>query len=119
MAVFQFQEDDRHRGEKGQELVRYNVNGILVDDAAFMKLTTECHFKRLKAKSGDNEEVFYVGEYPDVQGKTRDLVVREGKVGVLTDDGPQPGADTGLLYYEVLPNSKFAARIAELARRKG
>ncbi|MEK9822998.1 MAG: hypothetical protein VW840_12565 [Gammaproteobacteria bacterium] len=119
VAVFQFQEDDRHRGEKGQELVRYNVNGILVDDAAFMKLATECHFKRLKAKSGDNEEVFYVGEYPDVQGKTRDLVVREGKVGVLTDDGPQPGADTGLLYYEVLPNSKFAARIVELARRKG
>lgn len=119
VAVFQFQEGDRHRGEKGQELVRYNVNGILVDDAAFEKLTAECHFKRLKAKSGDGEEIFHVGQYPDVQGKVRDLIVRQGKVGIMTDDGPLPGADTGLFYYEVLPNSKFAAQVAELARRKG
>ena len=118
VGVFQLAEDDRQQGEKGQELIQYNVNGLVVDEAAFEKLEKEVHFKRLKAKSGSVEEVFYVGLYPDVQGKQRDLVVRQGKVGVLKDELADAAAETGLIYYEVLPNSKFANQIVELAKKK-
>jgi hypothetical protein len=119
VGVFQLADDDRQKGEKGQELVRYNVNGIVLDDAAFEKLQKEVHFKRVKAKSGSGEEIFYIGLYPDVQGKQRDLVVRQGKVGVLKDENVDASAETGLSYYEVLPNSKFASQIVELGKKRG
>lgn len=98
-------------------MIRYNVNGIVIDDAAFEKLQKEVHFKRLKAKSGDGEEVFFVGQYPDVLGKQRDLVVREGSVGVWKD-GAAEASGIGQQYYEVLPNTKFANQIADMARKK-
>jgi hypothetical protein len=109
-------DDQPDKGEKGQQLIRYNVNGIVIDDPAFEKLKKEVHFQRLKAKSGDHEENFYVGQYPDVFGKQRDLVVREGKVGTWQGDQVDFSVDTGRFYFEVLPNSKFASQIIELAR---
>ena len=113
--AFEIGDKDRAKGEKGQELIRYNVNGVVLDDAAFKKLSTEVHFKKLKAKSGDSEEVFYVGRYPDVAGKQRDLIVRRGKVGRYENDQIVEKAATNRFYYEVLPNSKFASQIAERA----
>lgn len=118
VGVMKMSDDDRQKGEKGQELIRYNVNGIVIDQPAYEKLSAEVHFKRLKAKSGNSEHVFHVGQYPDVVGKQRDLVVREGRVGLLANDIVDAEADTGLIYYEVLPNSKFAAQIVELSRKK-
>ena len=119
VGVVEMADDDALKGEKGQQLIRYNVNGIVIDDAAFAKLSEEVSFKRLKAKSNDREEVFYVGQYPDVQGKERDLVVREGKVGVLKGNQVELSADTHGKYYEVLGNGKFSNQIVELAKRKG
>ncbi len=117
VGAFLLEDGDSHKGEKGQHVLRYNVNGIVIDDAAFEKLQAEVHFRRLKAKSGDGEEVFFVGQYPDVMGKQRDLIVREGRVGVWKDQTAHE-SDTGQHYYEVLPNSKFVGQIAELARKK-
>ncbi|MDA0273562.1 MAG: hypothetical protein O3C68_09965, partial [Proteobacteria bacterium] len=81
VGAYLLDESDGDDGEKGQKVLRYNVNGIVIDDAAFEKLQTEVHFRKLKAKSGLFEENFYVGQYPDVAGKQRDLVVREGRIG--------------------------------------
>lgn len=117
VGAFLLEDGDSQKGEKGQHVVRYNVNGIVIDDAAFEKLQKEVHFKRLKARSGEGEEVFFVGQYPDVMGKQRDLVVREGSVGIWKD-GNAEASDTGMHYYEVLPNTKFANQIADMARKK-
>lgn len=118
VGVFLLDDGDSQKGEKGQHQVRYNVNGIVIDDAAFKKLQTEVHFRRLKAKSGGDEEVFFVGQYPDVMGKQRDLVVREGQVGSW-QAGSAHDSDNNQHYYEVLPNTKFANQIAGLTRKKG
>lgn len=107
------------KGEKGQKVLRYNVNGIVIDDAAFEKLQAEVHFRHLKAKSGVVEESFFVGQYPDVAGKQRNIVVRQGRVGRWKDDAVVAGARTSQFFYEVLPNSKFASRIVGLVSRKG
>jgi len=112
-------ESDGAKGEKGQKVLLYNVNGIVIDDAAFEKLQTEVHFRKLKAKSGAVEESFFVGQYPDVGGKQRNIVVRQGRVGHWKDDAVVPGARTSQLFYEVLPNTKFANRIVELVSKKG
>ncbi len=118
IGVMQIAEGERQKGEKGQELIRYNVNGIVIDDAAMAKLSKEVHFKTLKARSGDHSETFHVGQYPDVQGKLRDIVVHEGRVGTWSETAIDRETDTGLKFYEVLPNSKFSAQIVELARKK-
>ena len=112
-------DNDGVKGEKGQKVLRYNVNGIVIDGAAFEKLQSEVHFRNLKAKSGVVEESFYVGRYPDVAGKQRDIVVRQGRVGRWKDDAVVTGARTSQFFYEVLPNSKFANRIVELVSKKG
>jgi hypothetical protein len=36
--VLTYADEDRDKGEKGQEKIRYNVNGILLENAAFAKL---------------------------------------------------------------------------------
>jgi hypothetical protein len=118
VAAFCFEDDDPHSGEKGQEVIRYNVNGIVIDDEAFEKLKAEVHFTKLEADSGSGEETFYVGQYPDIQGKERDLVVRQGRVGLMRNDRPDAGCDTGKAFFEVLPNTRYASRIIKLARRK-
>jgi hypothetical protein len=118
VAALQIADGDQQKGEKGQELIRYNVNGLVLDQPAFEKLQTEVHFRRMKAKSGETEETFYVGQYPDVLGKQRDLVVRQGQVGIWTGSAVDMTTDTGQVYYEVLPNSKFAHQIVDLARKK-
>ena len=56
---------------------------------------------------------FYMGQYPDVNGLKRDLIIREGKVGVWRDSGIEKGALTDECYYEVVVNRKVLALVAE------
>jgi hypothetical protein len=118
VGAYLLDDSDGDNGEKGQKVLRYNVNGIVIDDAAFEKLQTEVHFRKLKAKSGLVEENFYVGLYPDVAGKQRDIVVREGRIGRWKGGAVVAGARTSQFFYEVLPNSRFASQIVELASKK-
>ncbi len=118
VGALRMADGEHQKGEKGQDLLRYNVNGIAIDEAAFEKLSSEVHFRKLTAKSGGVEESFFVGQYPDVLGKKRDIVIRQGKVGLWQPGSVPTSADTGRVYYEVLPNSKFSGQIAELSRKK-
>jgi hypothetical protein len=117
VEVLEIAETDQQRGEKGQDHIRYNVNGILLDDAAFNKLKTEIAFDKLKLKVGENSESFLVGKFPDVGGKLRDLIIREGSIGTWDGKDVHRGDVLGGKFYEVLPNSKFAAKVLE-ARSK-
>ncbi len=53
VEVLKIDEGDSARGEKGQDHIRYNVNGVLLDDAAFTKLQSEISLTRIKVKLGD------------------------------------------------------------------
>ena len=46
------------------------------------------------------------------------MVVREGRVGRWKGEAVVAGARTSQFFYEVLPNSKFASQIVELATKK-
>lgn len=115
--VLSLQNSEQRPGEKGQDYARYNVNGILLDNAGFKKLMSEIPLKKLKIKIGLNSETMFVGRFPDVAGKERELVIREGVVR-----GWHNGevVDTSELehFYEVLPNSKLASQVLEVARKQ-
>ena len=116
VEVLEIDEADQQRGEKGQHHLRYNVNGILLDASAFAKLKSEIRLKKLKVNVGDIAETVYVGRFPDAFGKERDLVIREGTVGTWRDEAVHPGTPSGEVFYEVLPNTRFAGKVLELAR---
>jgi hypothetical protein len=100
-------------GDKGQQHIRYNVNGILLGNCAFNKIKNEISLKCVKMKLNGEQFCFYMGQYPDVNGLKRDLIIREGKVGVWRDSGIEKGALTDECYYEVVVNRKVLALVAE------
>ena len=110
VEVFGFDDDDKAKGEKGQEQIRYNVNGILLDNVGFEKLKNEIEMTRLTGQVEGKTAVFYFGEYPDTEGKKRNLVIREGQVGLWKDDGIHPHT-IDLKFYEVVTNPQITASI--------
>ena len=118
VEVLEIAESDALKGEKGQHHIRYNVNGILLDDAAFEKLKVEVNFTQLNVKSAGRNETLYVGKFPDIEGKERHLVVRVGKVGLWKDEKVEQLPDSDEVFYEVLPNSKYASQVISLSEKQ-
>jgi|TARA_B110000483_G_scaffold144175_1_gene172123 hypothetical protein len=115
--VLSIQKSEREQDEKGQEYARYNVNGILLDDGGFKKLMSEIPLKKFKINIGESSETMFFGRFPDLAGKERELVIREGLVrgwanGKIVEPSEQK------YFYEVLPNSKLASRVLEVARKQ-
>lgn len=104
------------QGDKGQKSLQYNLNGVMLDRPAFKKLMTEIPLKKLKLKVGGQAETMFVGKFPDVHGKERDLVIREGITGVY-DGGVVNEAREGEPFYEVLPNSKLSRQVLEASKQ--
>ena len=52
VEVLAYAEDERDKGEKGQQMIRYNVNGILLENAAFSKLEKEVKLRKISANFG-------------------------------------------------------------------
>ncbi|MFP6807597.1 MAG: hypothetical protein VB957_10535 [Pseudomonadales bacterium] len=110
--------DAQTKGEKGQDYIRYNVNGIGMDDAAFGKLKSEIALTRVSVKVGEKNETVFVGKFPDIQGKERSLAIRQGVVGFWTGEEVVELPDSEGVFYEVLPNSKFASQLISLADKQ-
>ena len=110
VEVLEIAADDQTKGEKGQQKIRYNVNGILLENDGFEKLKNEIVLTRINGQVAGQTEVFHYGEYPDTSGKKRTLVIREGKVGLWKQDSIQPN-DTDENFYEVVTNPQITASI--------
>lgn len=113
VEVLRIADGENEKGEKGQDYVRYNVNGILLDDVAFAKLKQEIPFKSLRMKLNGKEYLFHVGQYPDTTGRKKDLIIREGKIGIWRDGQifDDPESDTS--YFEVVVNRKVTPLVLE------
>ena len=126
VEVLEIADGEFDKGEKGQDELRYNVNGILIDNESFSKLKSELRPKKIKVKVADGaktncsetyrSEIMFVCKFPDVAGKERELVIREGKVG-LWRDGKICESPKQNTFYEVLPNSKLNSQVLEVARK--
>lgn len=119
VEVCRISHDNEKNGEKGQDTIRYNVNGILLDEMAFEKLKTEIALKKTKIRIEDKAEVIYFGQYPDVQGKHRDVVIRAGRVHLwknetMIDDPGEPD-----YFYEVVTQRSILSAVGDKLKDKG
>ena len=111
VEVFALADGESGRGEKGQNTIRYNVNGILLDAFGFEKLQKEIILKRVDVKINGSPTTLHVGKYPDMLGKQHDLVIREAQVGLWRDNAPVEGHASDDRFYEVVTNRKLISQI--------
>lgn len=69
---------------ENSKLLRFNVNGIELEAAAFQRLAKELKLYRLELQG--ERGLFYVGRYPDTRGHMHFLAVREAKVRPLVGE---------------------------------
>jgi class 3 adenylate cyclase len=105
----------------GDELIRYNVNGIELDVPAFHKLRSELSLQGLRPDEVgvSMEGKFLVGRYPDLQGNMHWLVIREAVV--RSWDGEQSGDEElhGRRFYQVVTSQELVRTITrELVKRR-
>lgn len=116
--VLRIADGESGKGEKGQHYVRYNVNGILLDDASFAKLRVEITLKSVRMKLNGKQYLFHVGQYPDTNGRKKDLIIREGQVGIWKDSQVLEDPDSDEAYYEVVVDRKVTALVLETVNGK-
>jgi hypothetical protein len=111
VEVFALADGEPGRGEKGQNTIRYNVNGILLDTAGFEKLQQEIVLRRVSVRINGEAVTLHVGKFPDVNGKSHDLVIREGRVRLWKDEAPVEGHVSDERFYEVVTNRKLITQL--------
>jgi hypothetical protein len=116
--VLEIKASDQQQGEKGQRNLQYNLNGIMLSPNGFKKLMAEIPLKKLKLKISDETETMYFGKFPDMLGKERELVIREGRIGRWQNNEISPQR-SDQVFYEVLPNSKLSRQVSDLAKKAG
>jgi len=111
VEIFALADGEPGRGEKGQNTIRYNVNGILLDNPGFEKLQQEIVMKRVSVKLNGEAVTLHVGKFPDIQGKSHDLVIREGRVRFWQNESPVEGHLSDERFYEVVSNRKLITQL--------
>ena len=113
VEVCKIAEGEGNKGEKGQEHVRYNVNGILLDEQAMKKLKSEIMLQKLTVKIAGEDAVFHAGRFPDVRGKNRNLVIRQAKQALWKNDEVVRNTESVEYFYEVVSHPKVLAHVSE------
>jgi hypothetical protein len=119
-SVFQFLTamEGASAEELDEFLVRFNMNGIELNDEGFKKLSEEISLESIRTKLdypwGRQEVELFYGEVP--MGESVELLVlRKGVARQLQPDG-KVGPATDHLYYEVCTNPKLYELVAALKR---
>ncbi|MAM70545.1 MAG: hypothetical protein CMP91_05305 [Gammaproteobacteria bacterium] len=113
VEVLNYADDERDKGEKGQQKIRYNVNGILLENTAFDKLQKEVKLRKITAGFDGKKETLYYGVYTDLVGSRHDIVIREGRVGIWQNDSIISAGANAEPYYEVVTNGKVVSMLRE------
>lgn len=93
-------------------VLRYNVNGIELEAAAFYQLGAELRLRRIRLarKEGNITDCFHVGRYLDLQGNSHWLVIRETPLPLWMGDRLVEGDRSGRVYYEVVTDNGVIER---------
>lgn len=113
--IYEIPEGDPLRGEKGEVHLRYNLNGIELDEDAFFKLQTELTMQEVELvlPGDDTPTSFYAGRYPDLKGALHRVVVRQGRMRLFSLKHPRFGVPTADVFYEVVTNEEVLRLVAE------
>lgn len=115
VEVYELPDGDPLRGEKGETHLRYNVNGIELDPAGFVKLQSEITLQRLElpVPGDDHPAILHTGRYPDLKGTMQRLVIREGTMRLLDLQEPNFGKPTTNSFYEVVTDEVLLNQVDE------
>jgi len=97
--------------EGDSEFLRYNVNGIELDGAAFEKLCGELALKAVRVDTGNGAERYHAGRYPDIEGGMHWLVIREAPVRLLTDEGKVLPDPQKRRFYQVVTDRDLVTQV--------
>ena len=89
---------------KDDLLLRYNVNGIELNADGFDKLAKEIHLESLVCdlpELGEGKITVHTGKYPTATGKYQRLVIREGRIPVVSPNDFSIVRPTDTPYFEV------------------
>ncbi len=104
LFVFQTASDQEMAATRDDLFLRYNVNGIELNQAGFEKLSREIDLKMIKGNVPDlhtNKVNLYTGRFPTKSGRFQRLVIREAQVPVVDPDNLSVRRITSRKYYEV------------------
>ncbi len=116
--IYEIPEGDPLRGEKGEVHMRYNLNGIELDEDGFFKLQSELTLQEVELvlPGDDTPTSFYFGRYPDLKGALHRVVIRQGRIRLFNRQHPQFGIPTADVFYEVVVNDGLLAQAEEAVK---
>jgi class 3 adenylate cyclase len=98
------------------EVLRYNINGVEMDQEAFSKLKTELVLQKLDIRVAGRAERFHVGRYPDRNGRLHWLVVRESPMHYWENDRRVDKTAAGRRFYEAIVDPSLITLIRSKMR---
>jgi hypothetical protein len=111
--------DDKllQKGEEG--LLRYNVNGIELDAAAFHKLKNEISLRTVEITLPGHgvPTRFHAGRYPDRKGAMHWIIVREAPVRIWIGNNLGTEERGGRRFYEVVANVGVLSNVQRHLKR--
>lgn len=98
--------------------LRYNVNGIEVNEIAFRKLSEEIDLKPVEMNIQKKKHKFYTGKFPTVSGRYQTLVIREAPIPRADPETMDVTENTPRNYYEVCTNAKVCEYVKTAATKR-
>ena len=102
-------------------ILRYNVNGIALNEAGFNKLTNEIVIKTMNCLVPEIQRepiIIHTGKFPLVTGIVQRLIVREDWVQELNTTNLQPVGKVNHKYYEICTNVALKDYIEKQERER-
>jgi class 3 adenylate cyclase len=121
--VFSFKtvEDSATGGEPSEFLLRYNIGGIHINEAAFQKLRSEISLQGYEVHVPmiwkESAVRVYSGSVPLGQGVFHPIIVREGRIAHVDPRDFSLTKMTDTPYYEVCVNPRIYAAIEGVQKR--
>ncbi len=114
VAMYEPSAKARTIGAKAEKEMIYNLNGILLEDAAYNKLSTELRLKRIKNEVKSlQDSILLASKYADTYGTMHTIIVRSAPVRVY-DPSYTPAAAPevdGRRYHEVIHDKTLINQI--------
>lgn len=110
-----FQEHNQANAVTTANRLRYNINGIELADAAFVKLKSEMVLHKIKIHSRSGEcHYYHVGRFVDRQGASHWLVIRQSVIKVWNEGVIEGNRDIlDSYFYEVVTDTHLIGRVKD------
>ncbi len=103
---------------RDEDLLSFNVNGVRLEEAAFLQLQREIHFRQMRLQDvGLGDELFFGGSFPDLTGREHWLVVRYAPVRDW-DGKIRGGIEMGRRhFFEIIVDESLSTQFRKQAQR--